>query len=137
LIYLNLNRIERLVATTDHLLKLLELRRDIILDSVDDLARLYLTIGNALLERGQPTYGSLAFEVATLSSRDASLTLKKIGELCFQRGDYANSIKYLEKALASDPVDWSSLQLLGDCYTRMGAREAATICYEKAGALTP
>jgi cytochrome c-type biogenesis protein CcmH/NrfG len=36
-----------------------------------------------------------------------------------------------------NPQDWENFCLMGDCYTKMGAEEAAVICHQKAKELNP
>lgn len=137
LIYVNLKSPELVVTECDTLLGLLGLNRDITLNSLSDLSNLFIDIGKVLLEQKRPPLASLAFNVAMDLGSDAIQTLKRIGRICFQQGDYNASLEYLEKAIRLNPQDWENFYLMGDCYTKVGVEEAAAICRQKAKELNP
>ena len=137
MIYIRLGSIEPVVAECNKILGLLEMDRNITLNSVLDLSNLFIKIGKVLLERGQPAVGTLAFDVASRLSDGSDVILKKIGAVCFQEGYYDGSLKYLEKAILLNPQDWECFFIMGSCYEKMGVQEGAAISYEKARELNP
>jgi tetratricopeptide (TPR) repeat protein len=137
MIYVRLKSLEPVVAECDSILRLLGLERNIVLGNLSDLSKLFVDIGKVLLEQKRPTLGSLAFNVAIHLNGDVPQTLKKIGRICFQQGDYDVSLEYIEKAVRLNPQDWENLYLMGNCYEKMGVEEAAATCYQKAKDLNP
>jgi len=137
MIHIRIGNIETVVAQCDNILSLLEMDRNITLNSVFDLSNLFVNIGKVLLERERPELGILAFDVANQLNDGSEVILKQIGQICFQKGNYDDSLKYLEKAIRVNPQDWESFFMMGSCYEKMGVKESASISYEKARALNP
>ena len=137
MIYASIGNIEKVVVECDKILSLIEMNRNITLNSVLDLSNLFVNIGKVLLEKRQAAMGVLAFDVASHLNNESDVILKKIGEICFQEGNYNDSLKYLEKAIRLNPQDWESFFIMGSCYEKMGVKESAAISYEKAIALNP
>ena len=137
MVYILLNSPELVVTECDRLMSLLGLNRAITLNSLSDLSNLFIDIGKVLLEKKRASLASLAFNVAMHLGGEAIQTLKTIGRICFQQGDYNASLEYLEKAIRLNPQDCENFYLMGDCYTKMGAEEAAAICHQKAKELNP
>lgn len=137
MIYIHIENIEMVVAECDNLMKLLEMERNMTLNSLLDLSNLFVNIGKVLLERERPKLGILAFDVASHLNDGSDVILKKIGDICLQKEHYNDSLKYLEKAICLNPQDWESFFMMGSCYEKMGVKEGAAISYEKAVALNP
>ena len=137
MIYIRIGGIETVVAECDKILGLLEMDRNMTLNSILDLSNLFVNIGKILLEKEQAAIAILAFEVAYQLNDGSDVILKKIGDICLQKEHYRDSLKYLEKAIRLNPQDWESFFLMGSCYEKMGVKEGAAISYEKARALNP
>jgi len=137
MIYIRIGNIESVVAECDTILGLLEMDRNITLNSVLDLSNLFMSIAKVLLKRGRPAVGTLALDVVNHLNDGSDVILKKIGAICFQEGFYNGSLKYLEKAIHLNPQDWESFFMMGSCYEKMGVQEGAAISYEKARELNP
>ena len=137
MVYVRLESPELVVSECDRLMSLLGLNRNLTLNSLLDLSNLFIDIGKVLLEQKRAPLASLAFNVAMHLGGEAIQTIKRIGRICFQHGDYNASLEYLEKAIRLNPQDWENFCLMGDCYTKMGAEEAAVICHQKAKELNP
>jgi len=137
MIYMRIGSIDPVVAECDKIMNLLEMDRNMTLNSVLDLSNLFINIGKVLLEGGRPKLGILAFDVASHLNDESDVILKKIGDICFQEGNYNDSLKYLEKAIRLNPQDWESFFMMGSCYEKMGVKEGAAISYEKARELNP
>jgi len=137
MIYIRIGNIETVVAECDKILGLLEMDRNMTLNSILDLSNLFVNIGKILLEKEQAAIAILAFEVAYQLNDGSNVILKKIGDICFQKEHYRDSLKYLEKAIRLNPRDWESFFMMGSCYEKMGVKEGAAISYEKARALNP
>ncbi len=85
-IYISLNNLESCVMSCDELLKCLDLPRNIAIDSISDLSKLYVNIGETLKVRQKELLANVSFEIAALidpvaidkndSSKTHSLGLK-------------------------------------------------------------
>ena len=76
-IYISLNDPEGCVTSCDELLKCLNLPRNITIDSISDLSKLYADIGTALLKQQKELLANFSFEISTLLGSDA---LEKNGQ---------------------------------------------------------
>ncbi|MBO1225344.1 MAG: glycosyltransferase [Candidatus Scalindua sediminis] len=65
-IYISLNDPEGCVTSCDELLKCLNLPRNITIDSISDLSRLYANIGITLMKQQKELLAGFSFEIATL-----------------------------------------------------------------------
>ena len=65
-IYIALNVLESCVMSCDELLKCLDLPRNIAIDSVSDLSKLYVNIGETLKVRQKELLANVSFEIAAL-----------------------------------------------------------------------
>jgi tetratricopeptide (TPR) repeat protein len=132
MIYLRINKPELVVAECDSVMSLLGLDRNITLNTLADLSNLFAGIGDVLLKQKRQALASLAFDVSIHLQTEQTQILKKIGKICLQNGSYNTGLKYLERAISLNPQDWESLQVMGECYTKIGAQEAAALCHQKA-----
>jgi tetratricopeptide (TPR) repeat protein len=66
-----LNDPEGCVTSCDELLKCLNLPRNITIDSISDLSKLYADIGTALLKQQKELLANFSFEISTLLDPDA------------------------------------------------------------------
>ncbi len=76
-IYIYLNDPEGCVTSCDELLKYLNLPRNIIINSISDLSKLYADIGTALLKQQKELLANFSLEISTLLDPD---TLEKNGQ---------------------------------------------------------
>ncbi len=65
-IYIALNVLESCVMSCDELLKYLDLPRDVAIDSLSDLSKLYVSIGETLKAQQKELLANLSLEIATL-----------------------------------------------------------------------
>ncbi|MHC4267006.1 MAG: glycosyltransferase [Planctomycetota bacterium] len=65
-IYISQNDLESCVISCDEILKCLELSRDMTINSVSDLSKLYINIGKTLLTQQKETLSGFSFEIAEL-----------------------------------------------------------------------
>jgi tetratricopeptide (TPR) repeat protein len=137
MIYLRTNKPELVVGECDSVMGLLGLDRNITLNTLADLSNLFAGIGDVLLEQKRPALASLAFDVSIHLQTEQTQILKKIGKICLHNESYNTGLKYLERAISLNPQDWESLQIMGDCYMKIGAPEAAALCHQKARELNP
>ena len=137
MIYIRIGSIESVVDECDKILGLLEMDRNLTLNSVLDLSNLFVNIGTILLEKERLALGILAFDIASHLNEGSDVIQKQIGDICFKKGHYNDSLKYLEKAIRCNPQDWQSFFMMGSCYERMGVKEGAAMSFEKARALNP
>jgi tetratricopeptide (TPR) repeat protein len=77
-IYIYLNDIESCVVSCDEILKYLNLPRDITINNLSDLSKLYINIGKSLLKHQKENLSGFSLEIALLLNPDA---LKKDGLL--------------------------------------------------------
>jgi tetratricopeptide (TPR) repeat protein len=76
-IYISLNDPEGCVMSCDELLKYLNLPRNITIDSISDLSKLYANIGITLMKQQKELMANFSFGISTLLDPDA---LEKIGQ---------------------------------------------------------
>jgi tetratricopeptide (TPR) repeat protein len=74
-IYIALDDLESCVMSCDELLKCLDLPRNIAIDSVSDLSKLYVNIGEALMAQQKELLANVSFEIAALIDPDPRKTL--------------------------------------------------------------
>jgi hypothetical protein len=65
-IYITLDALESCVMSCDELLKCLDLPRNIAIDSVSDLSKLYVSIGETLKAQQKELLANVSFEIAAL-----------------------------------------------------------------------
>ncbi|ODS32456.1 MAG: glycosyltransferase fused to TPR-repeat domain protein [Candidatus Scalindua rubra] len=65
-IYISLNDLESCVMSCDELLRYLNLPRNITINSVSDLSKLYINIGTSLIKQQKELLANTSFEIATL-----------------------------------------------------------------------
>ena len=78
-IYVSLNDLESCVTSCDELLKCLDLPRNIAIDSVSDLSKLYVNIGETLKARQKELLANVSFEIATFLNADCGLRIAECG----------------------------------------------------------
>ncbi len=65
-IYISLNDLESCVMSCDELLRCLDLPRDITINSVSDLSKLYINVGETLKAQRKELLANVSFEIAAL-----------------------------------------------------------------------
>ncbi len=65
-IYISLNDLESCIISCNEILKYLNLPRDITINNVSDVSKLYIEIGKALLKHQKKTLSEFSFEIASL-----------------------------------------------------------------------
>jgi tetratricopeptide (TPR) repeat protein len=70
-IYISLNDPEGCVTSCDELLKCLNLPRNITIESISDLSKLYANIGTTLFKQQMELLANFSFEISTLLGSDA------------------------------------------------------------------
>ena len=74
-IYIALDVLESCVMSCDELLKCLDLPRNVTIDSVSDLSKLYVSIGDTLTAQQKELLANVSFEIATLIDPNPRKTL--------------------------------------------------------------
>ena len=69
--YISMNDPENCIRSCDELLKLLNLPRNITVNSISELSKLYIDIGTTLLKRQKEPLAGFSFEIAVLLEPDA------------------------------------------------------------------
>jgi tetratricopeptide (TPR) repeat protein len=87
-IHVEQGRFDRAVKDCDALLRLLKLGTNVILNSLGDLADLYLSIGETLIQNGQMNPAHWAFETALLLSENAPSMFERILSLYPNAGQF-------------------------------------------------
>jgi Tfp pilus assembly protein PilF len=72
-VYIALDVLESCVMSCDELLRCLDLPRDITINSVSDLSKLYINIGEALMAQQKELLANVSFEIAALLNADCGL----------------------------------------------------------------
>jgi glycosyltransferase involved in cell wall biosynthesis/uncharacterized protein HemY len=78
-VYIALDVPESCVMSCDELLRCLDLPRNITIDSVSDLSKLYVNIGETLKARQKELLANVSFEIATLLNADCGLRNAECG----------------------------------------------------------
>jgi len=112
--YLEAGEIELVVAVSEKILHLLNLPTDFLLESMPQVAQLFVGISGKLLEQGNPESFDMAFELAKSIGPDRSPDLKMLCRLAFEMGEYERGANILETALAVEPEDRELLGFLQD-----------------------
>ena len=115
--YLEAGAIELVVAVCEKMLCLLNLPTEFLLESMSQVAQLFVGISGKLLEQGNLESFDMAFELAKSIGPDRSPDLKMLCRLAFEMGEYERGANILETALAVDPEDRELLGFLRD-YTQ-------------------
>ncbi|MGR3175665.1 MAG: tetratricopeptide repeat-containing glycosyltransferase family 2 protein, partial [Candidatus Scalindua sp.] len=96
-VYIALNVLESCVMSCDELLKCLDLPRNIAIDSVSDLSKLYVNIGETLKARQKELLANASFEIAALI--DPVVTDKNYSPLPGQKAPRTRSPQYSRSSL--------------------------------------
>ncbi|MGR3175666.1 MAG: glycosyltransferase, partial [Candidatus Scalindua sp.] len=96
-IYIALDVLESCVMSCDELLKCLDLPRNIAIDSVSDLSKLYVSIGEALKAQQKELLANVSFEIAALI--DPVVTDKNYSPLPGQKAPRTRSPQYSRSSL--------------------------------------
>ncbi|MCK4467674.1 MAG: tetratricopeptide repeat protein, partial [Desulfobacterales bacterium] len=102
-LYLLQNDIEPCVRSCDELLRILELERDIILNSLVDMGTQFFKIGKKLVQDGKPFLAKICFDIGISLGKDSSDDLIALGKSLFANNAFEIGISYLEKAASLDP----------------------------------
>ena len=93
-------------------------------------------LGRHLTNEGQPKCAEFCYATATLVD-DGDMEAKRcLGEIYWHQGAYWKAVSQYEALLLSDPRDGTAFQRLGDCYQRLGVKDAAELCYAKSAEVT-
>ena len=88
-------------------------------------------LAEALEKKGMPQIAELALWCQVNLTPDDVLAQCRLGQALIARGDYWKAVGRFEAVLLRRPQDGAAYKLLGDCYSGMGADEAAQQCYER------
>jgi tetratricopeptide (TPR) repeat protein len=120
--------VERLLAHSSALLRLVGVESAGPLERVEDLARLLLRSGGRLLEEGLPEAAQEAFGLA---GRLAPGLCREAAALLRSRGLFQEALGQLEAALAAGPAP-ETLEEMEEVYRLLGMPEAAGVCRAEA-----
>lgn len=102
-IHVEQGHFDRAVEDCDALLRLLKLDRSVILQSLEDLADLYLKIGETLLRDGQMTVAYWAFKTALLLAKNAPHMFQRILALYPESGHSEEALDSKEEKVDFSP----------------------------------
>ena len=111
-VYLETGEIEAMIAPLESALRTLELPSDLMLESVTQMANLYVGIADRLFNDGLYEAFDLTLEIAVLLGPKALDDLKSLAQTALSLGDYQRATKILEAALPINPNDPDLLDLL-------------------------
>ncbi len=110
--YLEAAEIEQLVAVCDKILHLLDIPASLVLDSISQLANLFLVIAQRLLDRQDLACFDLAFDVAKLLGPADADRLKSLARSASLYNEYNRAAGILETALILNPKDPEVMELI-------------------------
>lgn len=102
-LYLLQNDIEACVRSCDELLRMLELERDIVLNSLVDLGTQFVKIGKKLIQEEKSLLARICFDIGISLGKDSPDDLIAVSKSFFAKNAYEVGISYLEKAASRDP----------------------------------
>ncbi len=129
--YLEAGAIEMVVAVSEKILRLLHLPTDFLLESMSQVAQLFVGIAGRLLEQGNLASFDMAFELAKTIGPDRSPDLTMLCRLAFEMGEYERGATVLETALAVAPEDHELLGLLRNYIQKLDSTGAGTLADSK------
>ncbi|MBW2569660.1 MAG: tetratricopeptide repeat protein [Deltaproteobacteria bacterium] len=121
--YLATGEIEAMVGTCEKALCSLDLPSDFVLESMAQLADLYIGIAEKLHSQRRIVPFKLALEIALISGSDRVDRLRELALWALDLGEHERGVKVLEAALAIDPKDpqtMSLMQSMLERYERIG-----------------
>jgi tetratricopeptide (TPR) repeat protein len=104
-VYLETWEIEAIIAPLENVLRSLGLPSDLMLESVTQMADLFVEIADKLFNDGRFEAFDLALKIAVLLRPEALDVLKGLGQMAVDLGEYQRAINILEAALQVDPSD--------------------------------
>jgi len=110
--YLETGEIEAMVGTCEKALRCLDLPSDFLIESISQLAELFLGIAEKLLKEDRLKAFDLALEIALLLGPERGDALTGLAQSAFGMGEYERAAKILEEALAIDPKNPENLNLV-------------------------
>lgn len=111
-IYLETGEIEAVVGTCEKALRCLAFPADFVLESMAQLADLYIVIAEKLHSERRSEPFNLALEIALISGSDRVDRLRELALWALDLGEHERGVKVLEAALAIDPKDPQTMSLM-------------------------
>jgi len=105
--------LETMIGICERVLRLLDLPSDLLIQSLSQVAELFVGIGKRLLTEKKFDSFSVALDLAHTLGLDTTESLKELCALAFRRNLYTQGIGILETALAVDPADGELAEMLG------------------------
>jgi tetratricopeptide (TPR) repeat protein len=96
-IHVQLGHFDCAVEDCDELLRLLDLDRNVVLNSLANLADLYIGVGRGLTQKGRPEMAHWAYDTALFLSKNAPDVLNKILSAFQEAGNFAGALRYFEE----------------------------------------
>jgi tetratricopeptide (TPR) repeat protein len=97
-------------------------------------ARVLVRLSAALLRQNQSRCAELAMAGAVSLDPGYPDARRGLAEFFLARGALWKAVAQFEALITRDPGDQAAFKRLGDCYQRLGAADAARLCYSRAGA---
>ncbi|MFB3040711.1 MAG: tetratricopeptide repeat protein [Candidatus Poribacteria bacterium] len=97
----------------------------------DVSARIWVKLGQALLDRNLPQMATYASKTAIAIAPQSDLALEAFGDVLMSTDKYEDAREQYEKALEIAPDRLELFFRLGDCYLNLGASEVAQMCYQQ------
>ena len=111
--YVATGDLETMIGVCERILRLLDLPSDLLIQSLSQVAELFVGIGKRLLTEKKFDSFSIALDLAHTLGLDTTESLKELCTLAFRRNLYTQGIGILETALAVDPTDAELAEMLG------------------------
>lgn len=96
-----------------------------------------LRLGRVLLELGQIDDAETQFRIAYSRDENDAAALAGLGQVAFERQEYAEAIKLFEAALAAQPAATQLHYRIGLAYRALGERDKAREALDQAGERIP
>ena len=119
--YLESGEIEAMIGTCEKALRCLDLPSDFVIESIPQIAGLFLGIAEKLLDERRFNAFDLALEVVLLLGPDRVDGLGGLAQSAFDMDEYERAAKIVEAALAIDPKSPENLSLAEMMLDRLDA----------------
>ena len=111
-IYLEAGEIELMIKVCEKILCLLDLPADLLIESISQVAELFIGIAEKLLQEKKFESFDVAFELAKYLRPESTEGLKELSQLAFDLSEHERGVKVLEAVLAIDPGNPQALSLM-------------------------
>lgn len=111
-IYLEAGEIELMIKVCEKILCLLDLPADLLIESISQVAELFIGIAEKLLQEKKFESFDVAFDMVKHLRPESTAGLKRLSRLAFNMNESVRGVSILETVLAIDPKDPEILSLM-------------------------